>query len=341
MNPPGTEYWRAEARFDWSAYVDEHGAIDPIGTPGAEHERLLMCPDCQKLKLAVNVKRRKWRCFVCAVGGTDAASLIVKVEGVWWQTAIARVLTGAQMAIGPIDKIKETAVLVNDDVRAPTWVPAPIAWPPGCELIAMGQSELCQRGRAYCESRGIPAYVIAEAHLAACDRGKYQGRLIFPVFDSTGRLIFFQARAMWAPRPNERHIKILSPSRTEATAGPADCLLGLEYLVSRAIKRALVVEGPVDYAHAWPDAVATFGKRISTRQMELLVRAGVHELDLCYDHDAIADMVKVAPILASLFRLRIVRLPEGKDPGELTKAQIEQYRAEAMEWGVGERLMRL
>jgi DNA primase len=331
-------YWQAEARFDWKSYVEEKGGA--VSIRGRRDEYLLGCPDCGKPKLAVNIARRTWRCFTCADGGYDAASLIIKVDKVMWKDAIAMVMAGHQRPIGRIDKIDAPKPEVPE--RAANWVPQAMRWPDGCVPVATTASQIGHQGRQYCQERGIPDYVQNEMALRVCDRGRFQGRLIFPVFDSAGNLIFFQGRAMWKPRPNERHIKILSPQREDNAAGPSDCLLNLQYLVGRGnCTRVLVVEGPVDCTHAWPDAVATFGKRISPRQMELLMRAGVRELDLCYDADAIEDMLRVAPLLSAIFRLRIVRLPPGKDPGELSKEQIEVYRAGALEWGGGERLMQL
>jgi DNA primase len=178
--------------------------------------------------------------------------------------------------------------------------------------------------------------------LGVCVSGRFQGRVIFPVFDHADRLIFYQGRATWKEHPRERrHIKTLSPRLDEGCAGPGDCLLNLSYVQQTGLRRVLVVEGPIDCAHAWPDAVATFGKKISARQIELLVRAGIREIDLCWDADAVAEMQELAPGLADVFSVRVVQLPPGTDPGDLTKEEIEQYRAQAATWGTGERLMRL
>jgi hypothetical protein len=85
--------------------------------------------------------------------------------------------------------------------------------------------------------------------------------------------------------------------------------------------------------------------------MELLVRAGVKGVDICWDNDVIPPeqrergvtsgyeaALKVAPQLADLFEVRVVCLPAGSDPGELTKDQIEGYRSQAQRWGEGDRL---
>ncbi len=331
-------YEQAQQRFDWEEYIKHHGGMPEIQGGG---EYIMDCPVCQKPKMAINVKTRKWRCFTCEEGGYDATSLVVWVQQMLWHEAMAVVMTGEQRTIGRIDRIEFEEQ--KAPLRPPSWIPRQLQFPPGWEPVG-SQSPAGMLGIAYCQKRGIPEYVVQEMRLGVCTQGRFTKRLIFPCYDNAGRLIFYQGRAMWNPRQNERHIKTLSSKvQDPATdAGAGDCLLNLQYLVAqKQTERLLVVEGPVDAAHAWPDAVCVFGKRISPRQIELLMRAGVRELDLGLDPDAIETVMKQAPGLADIFKLRIVTWPQGTDPGELTKEQIDGYRAQAVEWGTGERLRKL
>ena len=343
-----SEFWQAEARFDWERYIDENGAIRALR--GRKDEYLMGCPDCGKPKLAVNITRRAWRCFSCGDGGRDATSLVAKVEALLWHEAMARVLSGCEAVIGQLDQLK--ALEVDSAARPASWVPRVRAYPESYEPVGP-QSPAGMMGVQYCLQRGIPVYVAQEMRLGVCSRGRFRGRLMFPVFDSGGRLIFYQGRATWQPHARERHIKTLSPRTDTETgeAGAGDVLLNLAYVAAKDCQRVVVTEGPIDCAHAWPDAVATFGKNISPRQIELLMRAGIRELDLCFDNDPARRapdgrllpggseaMMKAAPVLADLFTVRVVRLPVGKDPGDLTKDEIDQYRDQATVWGSGDRL---
>ena len=353
-------FWQAEARFDWAEYLREHGAMRAIRSKA--HEYLMVCPDCHKPKLAVNAAKKAWQCFACGESGREAASLIAKVEGLPWKDALIKVISGHQTAIGRIDKIADDPEPEPAPLRVPKQVPFPegfiwlrpfgygpapaAVWPP---------QDAYFKALQYCHQRGIPGEVVEEMKLGVCTTGLFRGRVIFPCFDSGGRLIFYQGRATWAEHPRERrHIKTLSPKLEEGCAGPADCLLNLEFVQRAGYTRVLVTEGPIDCAHAWPDAVATWGKKISPRQIELLVRAGVRELDLCYDSDpprrgrdgqpipgGIEAMLKAAPELVDVFTVRVVHLPTGTDPGNYTKEEIEHFRSQATTWGTGERLMRL
>ncbi len=81
-----TTFWQAESRFDWYAYAMDKGAVRAIA--GRRDEYLLVCPQCGKLKLAINVKRRRWQCFTCGDGGRDGASLVARVEQLPWHEGL-------------------------------------------------------------------------------------------------------------------------------------------------------------------------------------------------------------------------------------------------------------
>lgn len=337
-------FWPAEARFDWRAYVVAAGGVRTMtGKP----EYQLSCPDCRKLKISVNTERRAWRCFTCGVGGFDAASLIAKIEGLSFGDALTSVMAGHQRAIGRIDQVR--AHIGGPPERPPVTVPSERSWPVGFMSLsgfAPGVQPTARdyawwtRGWGYCSYRNIPTPTVQAMRIGLCRKGRFRNRLIFPTFDSGGRLVFYQGRAMWTPNVlRSRHIKTLSPKKEEGFAGASDVLLNLEWLERRqAAHRVLVVEGPVDCAHAWPDAVCSFGKHLSDQQVSLLVRAGTREIDLGFDPEEMTLSEQQAAVLADVFTVRVVRWPAGKDPGDLTKTEIEQYRAQARPWGSGARL---
>lgn len=344
-------YHQAEGRFDWEGYVQQAGGVSAVR--GARREYLLGCAQCGREKLAVNTNKRAWRCFTCGTAGRDAASLVVQAEGVLWHIAVQRVLSGGHsQAIGDIAQIT-AALMPSAGGRPPSWIPKAREVPEGWHPITI-PSAPAARGFGYCIERGILADVAVQMGLGVCAWGRFANRLMFPVYDHANRLIFYQGRAMWKPGPDEdRHIKTLSPKLDDAGeyAGAGDVLLNLGTVIRGCYERVLVVEGPIDTAHAWPDAVGTFGKQLSARQVELLLRAGVRELDLCYDNDpprrapngrlipgGYESMEKMAPSLMGLFKVRLVQLPQGSDPGDLPKQHIEHCRAQALEWGSGQRL---
>jgi hypothetical protein len=253
-----TAFWQAEARFDWGEYARDKGAVRALR--GRRDEYILACPDCGKPKLALNIRRRAWRCFVCGEGGRDAASLVAKIEGLRFGEALVQVMSGHRGTVGRIDVIEQT--LEPEDTRRLGWIPQPIPWPDSFGWLAPFQSTEAflppmshDRGVRYAIGRQWPEYAVDAMKLGMCVRGRFRGRIIFPVFDPGERLIFYQGRATWTPDPRENHVKTLSPRRDNPAeqAGPADCLLNLQYVEERGFQRVLAVEGPTDAIMAWPD----------------------------------------------------------------------------------------
>ena len=124
MNP----YQIAESRFDWKRFMGELGAVRALKS--RPDEFLLMCPDCRKEKLAVNIYRKAWRCFSCGDGGRGAISLIAKAEQLFWAEAMQRVLGAESTPIGDLGSLKGS--LEERSRRPPRWIPASRDWPPAC-----------------------------------------------------------------------------------------------------------------------------------------------------------------------------------------------------------------
>ena len=155
-----------------------------------------------------------------------------------------------------------------------------------------------------------------------CWHGRYAHRLVFPVYED-GRLIYWQARAMWNSIPGQRYIKSLNPPKTKGAAVSSEVLMNLD--VARHFGRVAITEGPIDLIHVGPSAVCTFGKRITAVQVAKLVQAGVKAIDFIWDADAFVEAVHTAKDLESLFDVRIVQLPKG-DPGDFTREENAWYR---------------
>lgn len=334
-----TGVWYGETRFDWLAYVTEKGGF--LVNKRRKDEYMLECPECGKEKLAVNVYRKKWRCFTCEDGGVDAISLVQKAEQIDYYRAVQFLLHSHAQPIGRIDRVELKFDQSQSELRSTLF--NSIVWPIGFNLVNY-LTPIGRQGVEYCRQRGISDLVAREMRLGVTASGTFKNRLIFPVFDRGNRLIFYQGRAMWSGEKQQfgRYIKTLSVRTEQGCAGAGDVLLNLQYLIDHNFKgRVAIVEGPIDCAHAWPDAVATFGKKISDEQIALLVRAGIQGVDLCWDYDALEAMKKAAPRLADFFDVRIVQLPVGKDPGDLSKDALEYYRSKALVWGSGDRLLRV
>jgi hypothetical protein len=333
--------WSSIDRFDVSAYLEK---FSPRRVQG--DELVLCCPNCGKDKLTVNTQRRTWHCWVCeefavdyqtgrrhAVRGAGGLlALIAMLEGIGREQAAELVRTHggllgeeAWMRGGQLEQLPQS-------FEFPT---LPMIPPPEGATPIHGTLP-------YLQKRGILEEDVRLFGLFWCASGRYANRVVFPVYD-TGRMVYYQARAMWEPHPGERFFqKALNPPAVQGVATAGEVLMNLD--AAKNFPRVAIVEGPVDCIHAGPSAVATFGKKISLVQMLKLRQAGVRAVDLMWDgpsasepEGAWPEMVAAAPKLAGLFDVRLVRLPQG-DPGEYSRGALETFRAQARPVGAVSRL---
>lgn len=339
-----SELSAAIQRFDVIAYLQARGANSK-----RTNEWTLDCPSCGKRKLTVNVQKRNWHCWICQryevrVGVRGPRR--VPVAGAGGLLSLVQVLdrvdraTAAQLVLRGMHRASGLSILSPGDLREAVTE---------CgrrDLPTMGLPEgACpvEASLPYLIRRGITVSSVHEYGLFECGVGRYSGRVVFPVWAEDGRLLYWQARATWAPGPRSRYVKVLNPTRwcaagddcgrcpgcAEATP---DVVLGNLWR-ARQHDRVALVEGPVDAVRTGTDAVWTFGKRITYRQIALLLRAGVRAVDLMWDGPtrrepggAWAEMLDAAVMLAPLFDLRLVFLPWG-DPGDHRTEDLDAYRA--------------
>jgi hypothetical protein len=313
-------------RFDLKGYVIDHG-----GQEAQVQEWILTCPTCGKDKLVVNLKRRAWHCWVCQryvviqtptgpkrrpeAGAGGLLDLIQLMDHCDRKRAVQMVLAAGITSrdLSQLTMAEFMAMEVGSDAAL-----TPIHPPPNWRPITVQLPYMAKRGITMDDAQRLGMFWV--------EGGRYSNRLVFPVWDE-GRLVYWQARAMWEPRPGEEYVKALNPPRIPGAAVSSEVLMNLHY--ARAYPRVVVTEGPVDAIHAGPDAVCSFGKSLSPVQLHRLWRAGVRALDLMYDADARADMEALAPLLASLFDTRLVYLPHG-DPGGWPREALVQLRQYAV-----------
>jgi hypothetical protein len=323
---------RAIELFDLLGYVIDHG-----GEEAQVNQWALVCPTCGKKKLVVDLGRRAWHCWVCEqYGAADARTgkrqvlqgagglidLVQFLEG--WDRKRAAEFVLAQTNLQPpnlghIDgDLRASVAKELDGLRT-----LPQLSCPECTKKIDG-------AMPYMVQRGISMEDVRMFGLFYCDGGRYRGRLIFPVYED-GRLVYFQGRAMWESK-EPGFLKSLNPVREEGAGVSSEVLFNLDQ--ARFAARVAITEGPIDAVHVGPDAVCTFGKKISATQIAKMLRAGVKAVDLIWDgpserepQGAWPEMFAVAPTLATLFDTRLVFVPQ-KDPGSWSRAENAFFRTQ-------------
>lgn len=335
----GSELEHALAAFDLEGWLKSLGF-----QPRGHDEWTITCPRCGKPdKLSVNLRRKRWHCWVCARtelrqgpagvryvtvdGGGGVVALIAWIYGCARRDAAQWLLQQVvpEPALARIaDLDRQLTHLEHSEALVPPDPPE-------------GLSELDDVGLRYLAGRGIDPTVARAYRLLSCRGGRYHGRVIFPAWGPRGELLYWQARATWPASHDEaqgrRHIKAQNPPRQEGRLTSEHTLFNLHRAVQVGGGRVALCEGPISAIKAGDDAVALWGKRLSTSQLGELVRAGVREVELMLDgptetepHGAWPEMFALAPWLSGFFeRVWLVRVPAG-DPGDYDRAACAAMR---------------
>jgi len=320
-------------RFDLANYVTDQG-----GSKIQTGEWLLDCPECGKDKLTVNVLKRVWHCWVCEEYETTPEGKRKPVRGAGGVIRFVMWMEQCDYA-GALKKITESTVWKPPDkdqvaafdlicdarelANSTQPLPIPEGWSPVDGTLP------------YMIKRGILPDDAQLFHLGWCKYGRYAGRLVFPVYEE-GQLVYYQARAMWeeSEEPEgRRYIKSLNPPKQEGCAVSSEVLMNLDN--ARHYDRVAITEGPIDCVHVGADAVCTFGKKMSAAQIGKLLRSGVRAVDMMWDgpserepQGAWPEMIRTAQMLAPLFDVRLVFLPQG-DPGDYSREQLTWFRSQS------------
>ncbi len=174
------------------------------------------------------------------------------------------------------------------------------------------------------KQKGFTDRALADAGLASrSSRGRmidrFRGRIMFPIFDLRGDPVGFGARLLEGDGP-----KYLNTSET-SIYHKSRLLYGLNWAKSEVVRRneSVVVEGYTDvialHLAGHPVAVATCGTALGEDHLDLLRRFSERVL-LAFDADeagAGAALRGFDLAIPADLDMRVVVLPEGRDPADL------------------------
>lgn len=174
--------------------------------------------------------------------------------------------------------------------------------------------------------KGFRPQEVAEAGLAIKNEAgryydRFRNRVIFPIWDTLGRVVGFGGRVLDDSLPkymNTPETPFFSKGRT---------LYGL-HLARPAIREkgcVVVVEGYMDvvtaHLHGVTNAVASLGTALTAEQGKLLMNYS-RDVIIAYDADTagVAATMRGLDLLQELgCQVRVVSIPDGKDPDDFLK----------------------
>ena len=342
--------------------VEQFAAVTKVKKSGRSH--MALCPFHQEKtpSLSIDPARGLFYCHGCHKGG-DVFTLVQETQGLTFPEALETLArqSGVVLSRKPGDgrKAAERERLVRVMRRAVGFYTArllsgPDAGParsylrsrgydrPLIERFGLGFSPIEQPYlRTELRSAGFSDSVMERAGLIQrrgpsasgggdSFRDRFWGRIMFPIHDLRGDPVGFGARAMGDTGP-----KYLNSPET-ALYRKSRLLYGL-HLARREIGRTgrtVVVEGYTDviamHRAGMESAVATCGTALGEGHLEVLGRLAERIL-LAFDADragseAVLRGERVSRRSGRRLDLRVVEMPDGKDPADL----VQEGRAEQL-----------
>ena len=172
---------------------------------------------------------------------------------------------------------------------------------------------------------GIPDMIQANV-VGKSQRGTYydrfRKRVMFPIINIRGKVIGFSGRAM--PGEDKAGGKYVNTSDTPVYK-KSENLFAMNYAKNHCDERVILVEGNMDvislHQAGFPNTVAALGTSFTEEQAKLLSRY-TKEIVLILDSDAAGQKAvrRASEILQNTgLQIRVVVLPDGKDPDEYIK----------------------
>jgi len=172
------------------------------------------------------------------------------------------------------------------------------------------------RSLGYDDERQLEAGLLVVREGDPEPRGRFRGRVMFPILDELGRHVGFGGRAMGDDQPkylNSPESPVFQKRRT---------LYGLNTAkqAMRRVERAIVVEGYLDAIRlavaGLEEVVAPLGTALTEEQAQLLTRYAT-SVFLLYDSDEAGQKATFRSgleLLRAKASVHVVSLPEGEDP---------------------------
>jgi len=181
--------------------------------------------------------------------------------------------------------------------------------------------------RGYTDSELLTAGLVIEAE-AGGTHDRFRNKLMFPIADVRGHIVGFGARVFDDSQP-----KYLNSPQTPLF-DKSGCLYGIN-LAATAIRQqnlAVIVEGYMDvitaHQNGFTNVVASMGTSVTEKQISILKRL-TRDTIFALDADAAGEEATLRAIDYENVleaEVRVVILPEGKDPDDVIKEDAEVWQ---------------
>ncbi len=176
------------------------------------------------------------------------------------------------------------------------------------------------KSKGFTESEMLSANVIGKADWGYYSR--FRKRVMFPIINIRGNVVGFSGRAM--PGSDKEIAKYVNTSDTPVYK-KSENLFGINYAKNNCSEQIILVEGNMDvislHQAGFNNAVAPLGTAFTPEQVNLIARY-TKEIVLMLDADAAGQKAirRASQMLENTgLNVRVVVIPDGKDPDEFIK----------------------
>ncbi|MDD4902719.1 MAG: DNA primase [Patescibacteria group bacterium] len=162
---------------------------------------------------------------------------------------------------------------------------------------------------------------------------RFRGRIMFPINDINGNTVAFTARVSPEREATEQMGKYINSPETMLYS-KSRVVFGLDKakMEIKSQGYAIVVEGQMDciscHQAGFKNVVASSGTAFTAEQLKLLKRYS-NNLSLSFDMDDAGQLAAdrgIREAFAAEMNIKVITIPEGKDPDELIRRDIEAWK---------------
>lgn len=256
------------------------------------------CPRKKKNKFGINLFKNKTSCFIC--GSLEPPiEYAMKYEDIdtfeQFKTKL-NLLGGIEFLEPPGELRKYKKVKL----------------PESFTLLSFGKNQYGKSARSYMRNRGYDILDLTIKGIGYCTQGKYSGFIIFPWYRS-GELIYYTGRKFIGDRD------FLNPPTEDFDVGKTQMIHNIDALF--LYKKVYIVESITNELTLPSNTIAIGGKIISPWQITAILDSPVKFLVILLDPDAYQEALEISINLSKYKKVKMVKLPEGKDVNDLGKKQ--------------------
>jgi len=300
-------------------------------------------------------EQQSWHCFGACNTGGDVFSFVMRKEGIDFGEALRLLAQRAGVTLPSrteregekeekeeLYQVNEAAALYFNNLllnspaaeKARSYVTSRGFTPQTVTDFQLGFSldswealKQYLREKGHSESTLLTAGLLIEAENGKT-HDRFRGKLMFPIRDSRGHTIGFGARVLDDSLP-----KYINSPQTP-TFDKSGSLYGIDLAAASIRKQdsAIIMEGYMDvitaHQNGVTNVVASMGTAVTETQVNILKKLS-HNLILALDADAAGEEAMLRGVGYENIldaEVRVITLPEGKDPDDVIKKDVKIWQ---------------